>query len=75
MTSHRDKTGRTEPTDEDPQEQGSTHLPSSQDRTRDHDPGDGDGGGQVSEGGGGSMNEETAVGGADAVPDTPDVNK
>ncbi|MDQ3359101.1 MAG: hypothetical protein M3424_01815 [Actinomycetota bacterium] len=33
-----------------------------------------DAGGQVSEGGSGALNQETAQGGADAVPGTPDVN-
>ncbi|MFC7490022.1 MULTISPECIES: hypothetical protein [unclassified Knoellia] len=36
----------------------------------DHD----DEGGTVSEGGSGALNSETAQGGADSVPDTPDVN-
>lgn len=31
-------------------------------------------GGSVSEGGSGSINRETATGGADSVPDTPDIN-
>ena len=32
------------------------------------------GGTAVSEGGSGSLNADTALGGADSVPDTPDVN-
>ncbi|WP_298746419.1 hypothetical protein [uncultured Serinicoccus sp.] len=35
---------------------------------------DSDQGGTVSEGGSGSLNEETIRGGADAVPETPDTN-
>lgn len=33
-----------------------------------------DEGGTVSEAGSGALNAETALGGADSVPDTPDVN-
>lgn len=36
----------------------------------DHD----DEGGTLSEGGSGALNPDTALGGADSVPDTPDVN-
>jgi hypothetical protein len=31
-------------------------------------------GGTVSEGGSGTLNADAALGGADAVPDTPDIN-
>jgi hypothetical protein len=33
-----------------------------------------EGGAAVSEGGSGALNSETALGGADSVPDTPDIN-
>lgn len=33
-----------------------------------------EGGGTLSEGGSAAQNRETSVGGADSVPDTPDVN-
>lgn len=45
------------------------------DEQRDHhDDEDQPGGGTVSEGGSSSLNADTALGGADAVPDTPDIN-
>ena len=54
-------------------------------RTADHDPthdedqlgddqGDGSGEGTVSEAGSAAVNPDTSLGGADSVPDTPDVN-
>jgi len=43
---------------------------STPDPDSDHD----DEGGTVSEGGSGALNSETSQGGADSVPDTPDVN-
>ncbi len=54
-------------------------------RTADHDPtheenqpgddeGDGSGEGSVSEAGSAALNPDTSLGGADSVPDTPDVN-
>lgn len=45
--------------------------PDDQPRTQD---GTDQAGGQVSESGSSSLNAETALGGADSVPDTPDVN-
>ncbi|WP_022922893.1 hypothetical protein [Ornithinimicrobium pekingense] len=47
---------------------------SEQQRDDQHDPSADSGGGTVSEGGSGGLNADTALGGADSVPDTPDVN-
>lgn len=46
------------------------HSTPGPDNDSDHD----DGGGTLSEGGSGALNADTALGGADSVPDTPDVN-
>jgi hypothetical protein len=53
-----------------------THHDTSQPHDHDHEhdaAGDGQDG-TLSEGGSGSLNADTALGGADSVPDTPDVN-
>ncbi|KRE42421.1 hypothetical protein [Knoellia sp. Soil729] len=44
-----------------------SHDPDHSDNQADHE-------GTVSEAGSGALNPETALGGADSVPDTPDVN-
>lgn len=59
--------------------EGMTHhdKPSEHESTTDEQEGAHQGGGQdgtVSEAGSGSLNPDTALGGADSVPDTPDVN-
>ena len=43
-------------------------------RDHHHDAGEGQDGTAVSEGGSGALNPDTGLGGADSVPDTPDVN-
>jgi hypothetical protein len=57
------------PPDHQPQEHDSP-----EEERAEAEPERGDAGGQVSEGGSGALNQETAQGGADAVPDTPDGN-
>lgn len=52
----------------------SGHQDDDQRRSADNDGADNDGGGTVSEGGSGSLNAQSGLGGADNVPDTPDVN-